>query len=92
MKLASVAVVAIALLATPVWAADAPKPVVLSATAEELQALDNLLDLATKSGGLAVANNALAWHNKLVQAVAPRRRRCGRPWACFRNSAPRTAM
>ena len=61
---------ALALLATPAWAADAPKTIPLSATPEELQALDNLLDLATKSGGLAVANNAIAWHNKLVQAVA----------------------
>jgi len=61
---------ALALLSTPAFAADAPKPISLSATPEELQALDTLLDLATKSGGLAVANNALAWHNKLVQAVA----------------------
>ena len=61
---------ALILAVGPAFAADAPKTILLSATPEELQALDNLLDLATKSGGLAVANNALGWHSKLVQAVA----------------------
>ena len=71
MKFASIAV-ALVLFATPVWAADAPKPIPLSATPEEVQALDDLLALAKQSpsANWSVTNNALAWHNKLVQAVA----------------------
>jgi len=63
---------AFVLMATPVLAADAPKQIPLSATPEELQALDGLLGLATKAGPVDwnVTNNALAWHTKLVQAVA----------------------
>ena len=38
-------------------------------TAQETQALGQLLDLATKAGGLQVAGAALTIQNKLIEAV-----------------------
>ena len=61
---------ALVLLAIPAFAADAPKPIVLSATPEEVQALDQLIDAGVRAQGLAMAENGVYWHKKLVQAVA----------------------
>jgi hypothetical protein len=36
---------------------------------QELEALLRIFDLATKSGGLAVARDVVFLHNKLLQAV-----------------------
>ena len=60
---------ALALLATPAFAADSPKPITITATLDELNALDQLIDAGVRAQGLSVAENALFWHKKLIQAV-----------------------
>lgn len=58
------------LLATPAFAADAPRSITLTATPEELQALDQLIASSVEHpGGFSIAENAVYWHKKLVQAI-----------------------
>jgi len=51
------------------WA-DEAKSITLTATPEEIQALDQLIDAGIRAQGLAVAENGVYWHKKLLAAVS----------------------